>query len=403
MDELNHQIEQSGVSSSDETPHKKQNKPKKTLRERWERIVRLGLGEIFLRVGTSIASIALVLLVIWVMGRFYLSGNLNDDIQQVDASAIQETPAQEMAILPEFELPDPQKFTDSLTRYSTVYTTLPDRPRYEITTYTVQQGDTVIGIAEKFNLDPTSILWGNFDVLADDPHRLSPDQELNILPQDGLLYTWHSGDGLNAVSSYFGVTPEDIIDWPGNGLTEETVGDYINPNIAEGTVLFVPGGEREFITWTGVQIPRSDPAVAKVLGPGYCGVITTGAVGYGSFVWPTTAHYISGYDWSPSTNHFGIDIGGSMGNAIYAADSGVIVYSGWNDWGYGYMIVIDHGNGWQTLYAHLSTIYSGCGASVAQGDVIGLMGSTGNSTGPHLHFEMQHTEYGRVNPHLFIE
>lgn len=403
MDELNHQIDQSEVSANQENQLEQPIKPKMSWRERWEKIVRLGLGEIFLRVGTSIASIALILLVIWVMSRFYLGGDMNSEIQQADAAALEPTAMVESAVLPDYVVPGPQEGTDSLTRYSTLYTTLPDRPRYEITTYTVQPGDTVIGIAEKFNLDPKSILWGNFNVLADDPHRLSPDQELNILPQDGLLHSWHAGDGLNAVAEYFGVSPEDIVNWPGNGLDPESIGDYSNPNIEDGKMLFVPGGEREFVTWTGVQIPRSDPAVAKVLGPGYCGVITTGAVGYGSFVWPTTAHYISGYDWSPSTNHFGIDIGGSMGNAIYAADSGVVVYSGWNDWGYGYMIVIDHGNGWQTLYAHLSTIYSGCGASVAQGDTIGLMGSTGNSTGPHLHYEMQHSEYGRVNPHLFVQ
>jgi murein DD-endopeptidase MepM/ murein hydrolase activator NlpD len=375
---------------------------KRSWRERWENIVRLGMGEIFLRVGTSIASIALVLIVVWVMGRFYLQGNNNDTIIQADAAAVQPT-ATQAAALPPFELPDPQNETTSLTRYTELNTTLPDRPRYEITQYIVQPGDTVIGIGEKFNLDPKSILWGNFTVLADDPHRLNPDQVLNILPQDGLLHVWNAGDGLNAVSEYFKVTPEDIINWPGNGLDPETIGDYANPNIEDGKVLFIPGGVREFISWTGQQIPRSNPAVAKVQGPGWCGVITTGAVGNATFVWPSTSQYISGYDYSPSTNHYAIDIGGSLGNAIYAADSGVVVYSGWNDWGYGYVVVIDHGNGWQTLYAHLSTIYSGCGASVFQGDTIGLMGSTGNSSGPHLHFEMQSTQYGRVNPHLFLQ
>ncbi len=83
--------------------------------------------------------------------------------------------------------------------------------------------------------------------------------------------------------------------------------------------------------------------------------------------------------------------------------SGVVVYAGWNDWGYGYVIVLDHGNGWQTLYAHLSTVNVVCGQSVYQGDVIGAMGSTGNSTGAHLHFEIMHDEYGKVNPHNFLQ
>lgn len=387
-------LENKTESGSDE-------KTKISLRERWESIVRLGLGEIFLRIGTSIAAIALVLLVVWVMGRFYLGGSVPEETDMKVAAMVEATPTQ-VVELPPYEVPDEGAYTDSLTRISSLYTTLPDRPRYEIVKYVVETGDTVIGIAEKFGLDPKSILWGNFNTLADDPHRLSPGQELNILPQDGLLHSWVEGDGLNAVSKYFGVTPEDIINWPGNNMTMESVGDFANPNIADGTQVFVPGGEREFISWTGVQIPRSDPAVAKVLGPGYCGVITSGSIGYGTFVWPTTAHYISGYDWSPSTNHYGIDIGGTTGNAIYTVDSGVVVYSGWNDWGYGYMIVVDHGNGWQSLYAHLSTIYAGCGQSVAQGETIGLMGSTGNSTGPHLHYEMQHEAYGRVNPHLYL-
>jgi murein DD-endopeptidase MepM/ murein hydrolase activator NlpD len=91
-----------------------------------------------------------------------------------------------------------------------------------------------------------------------------------------------------------------------------------------------------------------------------------------------------------------------MGIPIYAADSGVVVYSGWNNNGYGYLIVIDHGNGWQTRYAHLSQRNVECGAYVYQGDVIGLMGSTGNSTGPHLHFELLNLTYGKVNPLDFL-
>ena len=80
----------------------------------------------------------------------------------------------------------------------------------------------------------------------------------------------------------------------------------------------------------------------------------------------------------------------------------MVVYSGWNDWGYGNVVVIDHGNGWQTLYAHLNVIYAGCGASVSQGAVIGGLGSTGRSSGPHLHFEIMNAAGTRVNPHSFV-
>ncbi|NTW09367.1 MAG: M23 family metallopeptidase, partial [Anaerolineaceae bacterium] len=158
---------------------------------------------------------------------------------------------------------------------------------------------------------------------------------------------------------------------------------------------------REFITWSAPRITRSDPAVARVLGPGYCGTIGDGAVGTGTFIWPAPQHHVSGYNYSPETNHAAIDIGGYVGEAIFASDNGVVVYSGWNDHGYGYMIVIDHG-GWQTLYAHLSAINAICGQSVFQGDVIGALGNTGNSSGPHLHFEMRSDEYGKVDPNQFL-
>jgi murein DD-endopeptidase MepM/ murein hydrolase activator NlpD len=128
-----------------------------------------------------------------------------------------------------------------------------------------------------------------------------------------------------------------------------------------------------------------------------------GPVGTGTYVWPTTARYISGYNYSPESNHPAIDIGGQEGNAIYAVDNGVVVYAGWNDYGYGNMIVIDHGYGWQSLYAHLSALNVACGSYVYQGNVIGYMGTTGNSSGPHLHFELLSETYGKVNPLNFLQ
>jgi murein DD-endopeptidase MepM/ murein hydrolase activator NlpD len=118
--------------------------------------------------------------------------------------------------------------------------------------------------------------------------------------------------------------------------------------------------------------------------------------GTGIFAWPTDQHYLSGYDYS--WWHTGLDITTWLGDNIYAADAGIVVYAGWNIWGYGNLIVIDHGNGWHTLYAHLSQINVTCGQAVEQGVVVGLAGSTGHSTGPHLHFEMRHEGEGRVNP-----
>jgi murein DD-endopeptidase MepM/ murein hydrolase activator NlpD len=287
----------------------------------------------------------------------------------------------------------------SVGRSVDIHTVFPERPRLDLITYLVQEGDSLFGIADKFSLKPETILWGNFDVLQDNPHRLKPGQELNIPPVDGTLYEWHEGDGLNGVAQFFGVEPGEIIQWPTNHIDPDM--DPENPDIESGTVLIIPGGRRELVSWSAPRISRSNPAVAKVLGPGACGSIYDGVVGGGTFIYPTPLHYLSGFDYS--SIHPAIDLAGSTGHAIFASDSGVVVYAGWNDWGYGYVIVLDHGNGWQTLYAHLSAINVVCGQSVYQGDVIGAMGSTGNSSGPHLHFEIMHDEYGKVNPHNFLQ
>jgi murein DD-endopeptidase MepM/ murein hydrolase activator NlpD len=226
---------------------------------------------------------------------------------------------------------------------------------------------------------------------------------LNILPTNGTYHKWSEGDGLNGVAEFFGVKPEDIINWPGNHLDSETIGDYAHPNIEAGTWLFVPGGTRPFVSWSAPVITREDPGSSgSVLGPGACGSAVDGAIGAGVFIWPANNRFLSGFDYSPATNHYGIDIDGDLGQPAYAADNGVVVYAGWNDWGYGYVVVINHGNGWQTLYAHLSAYNVSCGQSLYQGTVIGAIGSTGRSSGPHLHYEMMYNG-AKVNPWDYLQ
>ncbi len=359
----------------------------------------LGLGEYIIRYGTSVLSLLLVVAVIWLMQTFYRQADTSSP-SGLPASANAENPL----IVTAGGIPyDLAEASIGISRQALLHTNIPSRPRLEVTTYTVETGDTVFGIAEKFGLKPYTILWGNYDTLKDDPHNLRPGQVLNILPTDGTYYEWHSGDGLNGVAEYFGVDPQVIINFPGNNLDANTIGDYSSPNIEPGTWLVIPGGMREFISWSApVGITRDNPAIASVLGPGACGAVSGGAVGYGTFIWPTDRHYLSGNNYSPESNHRGIDLSGYDGAPIYASDAGVVVYAGWNDWGYGYVIVLDHGRDWQTLYAHLSAINVDCGQSVGQGDVIAAMGSTGNSTGPHLHFELMNTVYGKVNPFNFL-
>jgi murein DD-endopeptidase MepM/ murein hydrolase activator NlpD len=118
----------------------------------------------------------------------------------------------------------------------------------------------------------------------------------------------------------------------------------------------------------------------------YGGTLPVGALtGTGEFVWPAEGR-ITQRSWHC---HHAVDVANSEGTPIYAADSGYVVVAGWRKGGYGYTVIINHGNGFQTLYAHLSAIGVSVGESVTKGQRVGLMGNTGHSTGSHLHFEIR--------------
>ena len=276
---------------------------------------------------------------------------------------------------------------DGILRQISLQTIIPSRPRVDVITYTVKSGDTLFDIADKYGLKAESILWSNYDVLKDDPHLLKPGQKLYIPPEDGAYYQWQKGDTLDSVAVYYKVDQSAILNYPGNHF-DLTQSISNNMGLKPGDWIMIPGGSRPIKDWGPPAISRSNPAVARYYGPGACGAVLTGAIGTGTFVWPTTEHWISGYNYSAI--HPAIDIAGSLGNPVFAADSGVVVYAGWSNFGYGNLIVIDHGNGWQTAYAHLNSIAVTCGQSVYQGGFIGQLGTTGNSTGPHLHFEMSY-------------
>ncbi|MBK8781231.1 MAG: M23 family metallopeptidase [Anaerolineales bacterium] len=353
---------------------------------RWiNRLVEMGLGEPLLRIGTNLFSIIAIGIVIALVQGFFrqinspLSGNSDQATGQVGSESVDPISA------PALDIP----IIDGISRSAQIHTNIPNRPRNEITTYTVQDGDTVFGIAEKFGLEPQTVLWGNYEILLDDPHSLKPGQELNILPVNGVYWQWLGGLSFGSWAEFYGVTAADIIEYPGNNIDPKSVGDYENANIPVETWLIIPNGERDFVSWSApLGVTRENPASARVLGAGACDPVSGGAVGYGYYVYPTNKHYLSGFDYSTKTNHLGIDLAGNEGEGVYAADAGVIVYAGWNDYGYGNMIMVDHGNGFQSLYAHLSAFNVGCGQSVGQGEGIGAVGSTGRSSGPHLHFEL---------------
>jgi len=397
-------MDQNQIETKSETPRNADSRGFFT--RMWENLPETLRGEQGRRAITILGVILLVLVVILARDVFLPEsqgnqGTLFSFNQQTDEDEDENSTSTsgEMLAMPSFN-EDQSSSQGGIHRAAVIHTTIPTRSRVEVLTYTVQQGDSLFGIADNFGLKPETILWGNFDTLRDNPHTLQPGQQLNILPVNGTYHQWREGESLYRVADYYGVDPLDIIQYPGNNIDIYDF-DLDDPSFKIGQMLIVPDGERELVDYGPPAITRNNPAVAATYGPGHCGTIYTGAVGVGVFVWPTAERWLSGYDYNPNI-HPAIDIAGSIGNGVWASDNGVAVYSGWSNYGYGNLVVIDHGNGWQTLYAHLNTISVGCGQSVNQGELIGGLGTTGNSSGPHLHFEMIYNGV-KVNPWDFLQ
>jgi len=265
---------------------------------------------------------------------------------------------------------------DVLIRAAAPHTIIPDRSKEEIKTYVVEFGDTISGIAQAFGLAPETIMWSNPD-LGDNPDLLRVGQELTILPVDGVYHQVGSEDTIDGIAATYKVDPAVIIGYALNKFDPE------DPVITPGQWLVVPGGQKPYV-------PRTVTA--------YSGPVPDDATkGSGVFGWPASGSITQGY-WA---GHPGIDIAGWIGAPVTAADSGHVVAAGWSDVGYGNFIVIDHSNGFQTLYAHLDSFNVNKGDNVSKGQTIAQMGSTGNSTGPHLHFEIRQGTVQR-NPFGFL-
>jgi LysM repeat protein len=358
------------------------------------RTFRLAATQVGLRVVAYGLALSLIVTTVWLAGTDW--GYAEPMAVPTPAPTI--TPAAKAAAAAPQALPAPQLIMASdggVVRLAEPHTTVPTRPDYSIKQYTVAPLDSLFGIADKFKLKPETILWGNPE-LAQNSNNLSTGKSINILPIDGALRVVMKGDTLEKIAKYFHGKLEDIINFPGNDL------DPLNPQLREGQPIVIPGGWRDQVVWTLPAPPQGRATTGRGWSsePGACPGPFDGATGSGSFVWPTAAHYLSGWDYK--SDHLGIDIAAKTGVGIVAADSGVIIFAGVSNWGYGNLIIVDHGNGWQTAYAHLSQINVSCGQSVFQGNLIGLAGNTGNSYGAHLHFEMRNSQLGRVNPWSYL-
>jgi hypothetical protein len=217
--------------------------------------------------------------------------------------------------------------------------------------------------------------------------------ELTIPPVDGLYYEWKDGDTIEEVAAKFEADPDAILTFPANNL------DLTDPEIKPGMTIMIPGGVRELRNWEAdlVTMGRGAGTGTSEIGGNICG----GGPVDNSLGWPADSHSLSGNPYGPG--HLGIDISAPEGSNVYAAGAGVVTMAqgGWN-YGYGNVIQIDHGNGWVTVYAHLSQINVSVCSAVGQGTLIGYSGNTGNSFGAHLHFEIR-IGGSNVNPYDYVQ
>lgn len=241
-------------------------------------------------------------------------------------------------------------------------TLISDKPRDRVENYEVGPGDTVASIAQKFGISEDSVLFAN---KLKKNSNIQPGQTIKILPVTGIAHTVRPGDTIYSIAKNYSAEPQAIVDFPFNTFTNDETFE-----LAIGQAIIVPDG---------VPPKEAPPAFARRKTPDAGSVVASG-----DFVWPASGELSQRFAWY----HRGVDIANRGVPDILAADSGTVEYSGCVGGGYGCHVIINHGNGSKTLYAHFSKIYVDAGQRVSRGNAIGKMGSTGRSTGVHLHFEV---------------
>ena len=259
-------------------------------------------------------------------------------------------------------------------------TQISQKPRDKTITYTVQRGDTVSTIAQKFGISADTIRWANN--LPDD--NINVGDTLQILPVTGVEYKVQSGDTVYSIAKKFATDAQNIVDFPFN--------DFANPetfSLVTGQMLIVPGGIQPSAQ------PFIQPQVYIAQGPSATSFSSSG------FTWPVHGIITQFASWY----HEALDLAAPYGTPIIAAKSGTVVEAntgGWN-YGYGNDVVIDHGGGYKTLYAHMEAVNVSPGQQVVGGQtVIGWIGLTGRTTGPHVHFEIRINDV-TVNPLPYLQ
>jgi LysM repeat protein len=263
-----------------------------------------------------------------------------------------------------WEIPSPSSVLSASTSDPETTTLVSEKMRDKIIEYVVVEGDTVSSIAKKFDVSTDTILWQNDLGIRD---KIKPGSVLEILPVTGMSRKVQKGDTVYSIAKKYDASPQAIVDFPFNVFTNDETFE-----LAIGQIIIVPDGIKPKATQTTPRIRRITPDAGTV-------------VASGQFVWPAGGRLSQYFAWY----HKGLDIANKGRPNIVAADSGRVIVAGWPDgYGYGNRVMIDHGNGYRTLYAHLSTIYVIAGQTVSRGAAIGRMGCTGRCTGTHLHFEV---------------
>jgi len=268
-----------------------------------------------------------------------------------------------------------------LERAGLVRTVEGDYPDWETRSYSVEAGDTLSGIAARYGLDMRTVLWAN-DTLVRSPDSLSIGQELVILPLDGAYHTVAAGDTMQSIADKYKVEPSAILNYGGNDIDDPE-------HLVVGARIIVPGAELPDLPAKVITLPNQERT--------YTALVANPQAGSGSMIWPVGGYISQGV----TSYHAAIDIAGDRGDSVVATDDGTVVLVSWMRTSYGYHVIVDHGNGLETLYAHLDGINVEVGQNVSKGDVLGVRGNTGRSTGPHLHFEVRSGGV-RQNPFSYL-